>query len=99
MILLAALFLPLLAPQEDAASFSKDARVTAAYYYLLPGAKPEADFLEMEKAGVDIALVDFAGDPRALDPLVAALEALKKQKKDGPRLGVLVKPGAKVDLA
>ncbi|MBV8880223.1 MAG: hypothetical protein JO332_09685 [Planctomycetaceae bacterium] len=98
MSLAVSLLLPLLGLQAEAPSFSKDGRVTAAYYYLLPGAKPETDFLEMEKAGIDVALVDFAGDPQALDPLVAALDALVKQKKETPRLGVYLKPGAKVDL-
>ncbi|HVR85192.1 MAG TPA: hypothetical protein VMU54_12825 [Planctomycetota bacterium] len=93
-----ALVLPLWTPQEEARSFSQEGRLTAAWYYLLPGAKPETDFLEMQKAGIDIALVDFTGDPQALDPLVAALDALVKQKKDVPRLAVIVRPGATVDL-
>jgi hypothetical protein len=92
-------FLLLLAFQDDAASFSKDARLTAAYYSLLPAAKVEADLLEMEKAGLDIVLVDFAGDAAALDPLIAALEALLKQKKEPPKLGLFLKPGDKIDLA
>jgi hypothetical protein len=92
-------FLLLLAFQDDAASFSKDARLTAAYYSLLPAAKVEADLLEMEKAGLDIVLVDFAGDAAALDPLIAALEALLKQKKEPPKVGLFLKPGDKVDLA
>src|SRR5204862_3776989 len=82
MSLAVALLLPLLSLQEAPPSFARDARVTAAVYFLLPGAKPETDFAEMEKAGIDIALVDFPGDPKALDPLVAALDALVARKKD-----------------
>lgn len=89
----------LLLVAQDDASFSKDARVTAAYYSLLPGAKVDADLLEMEKAGLDIALVEFAGDPAALDPLIAALESVEKNKKDPPKLGVYLKPDAKADLS
>lgn len=91
-------FLLLLAFQDDA-SFAKDARVAAAYYSLLPGAKHDADLLEMEKAGLDIALVEFAGDTASLDPLIAALESVEKNKKEPPKLGVYLKPGAKPDLA
>ncbi|HZE96274.1 MAG TPA: hypothetical protein VE981_04570 [Planctomycetota bacterium] len=93
-----ALLLPLLAPQDEA-SFSKDARVSAAYYHLLPGAKSETDFFEMDKAGVDIALVDVNGDDTALIPLIAALEALEKQKKDTPKLGIYLKTGVEADLS
>lgn len=98
MSLALALFLPLLSPQEEATSFTKDARLTAAVYYLLPGAKPETDFLEMEKAGIDIALVDVDGNFQAIDPLVAALDGLVKLKKEVPKLAVFLRPGAKVDL-
>ncbi|HLY75248.1 MAG TPA: hypothetical protein VKU80_14100, partial [Planctomycetota bacterium] len=93
-----ALVLPLWGLQEEARSFSQDSRLAAARYYLLPGAKPETDFLEMERAGIDIALVDWGGEVEALDPLVAALDALVRQKKDVPRLAVYLKPAAKADL-
>jgi hypothetical protein len=92
------LLLALLCLQDEARSFPKDARLTAALYHLLPGAKVDVDVVEMEKAGIDIALVDFAGDPNSLDPLVAALDGLVRQKKEPPRLAVYVNPGAKVDL-
>src|SRR5579872_2969248 len=98
MSLAIASLLALLVPQDEARSFTKDARLTAARYYLLPAAKPQADFLEMERAGIDIALVEFTGDAQALDPLVAALDALVTQKKDVPRLAVFLSPGAKGDL-
>jgi hypothetical protein len=93
-----ALLLSLPAPQAEPPSFAKEARLTAALYYPLPGAKPEVDFAEMEKAGIDIALVDFAGDAKALDPLVAALDLLARQKKEGPKLAAYLSPGAKADL-
>jgi hypothetical protein len=99
MIRAAALLLPLLVAQDGAPSFSKDARLTAALYQILPTAKPESDFAEMEKAGIDIALVVTPADPAALDALVAALDALQKQKKETPRLAIYLDPGAKVDLA
>lgn len=99
MSLAVALLLPLLSPQDPPPSFTKEGRVTAAVYHLLPGARPETDFLEMEKAGIDIALVDFPGDPQALAPLVAALEALVARRKDTPRLAVFLRPGKKPDLA
>lgn len=94
----AALLVLCLAPQEEAPSFTKDARLTAALYYLLPGARPELDVLEMEKAGIDIILVEAPGNPNALDPLVAALDLVAKQKKETPRLAVYVDPGTKADL-
>jgi hypothetical protein len=98
MTLAVAVVLSLLRFQEEARSFTQDSRLTAALYYLLPGAKPETDFLEMEKAGIDIALVDWGGDAGALDPLVAALDALVRQKKDVPKLAIFLKPGATADL-
>ena len=91
--------LPLLALQTEAPSFAKEGRVVVASYQLLPGARPESDFAEMDKAGIDVALVDIKDDPAAVVPLVAALEALVKQRKEGPRLGVLLRPGAKPDLS
>ncbi|HLY08030.1 MAG TPA: hypothetical protein VKW04_01875 [Planctomycetota bacterium] len=98
MIAALALLLPLLAAQEEATSFNKDARLTAALYYLLPGARPEVDVSEMEKAGISIVLVDFPGDPKALDPLLLALDTLVKQKKETPKLAVYLDPGPKTDL-
>lgn len=92
-----ALLLPLLF-QTEAPSFTRDARVTLAVYHLLPGARPETDFLEMDKARIDVALVDVAADPAAVDGLVAALETLVKQKKDTPKLAAFVRPGARPDL-
>ena len=98
MSLSAALLLSLLSAQEEAPSFPKDARLTAALYYPAPASKPEVDVAEMEKAGVDIVLVDLPGDVRALEPLVAALETLSKLKRETPRVGVYLNPGAKADL-
>lgn len=95
-MLLALAFLLL---QDDAASFGKDQRVAAAYYQLLPEANPAVELPEMGKAGVDVALVPFAGDAKALDPLIAALDALEADRKTRPRLGVVVQPGAVPDLA
>ena len=72
MVLAAALLVLL---QDDASSFAPDQRLTAAYYYPGPDAKPAAEFLEMGKAGVEIALVSFPGDAASLDPLIAALDS------------------------
>jgi len=52
----------------------------------------------MGKAGVEIALVAFSGDAASLDPLIAALDDLEKDRKSRPRLGVFVQPGATPDL-
>jgi hypothetical protein len=59
--------LPLLL-QDDASSFTPDQRLTAAYYYLGPDARPAADALEMGKAGVEIAVVAVRATPRASIP-------------------------------
>jgi hypothetical protein len=98
MIRALALFLAL-PLQDEAPSFAKDQRLTAAYYYPGAEAKPAAELLEMGKAGVEIALVAFPGDPAGLDPLIAALDDLEKDRKSRPRLGILVQPGATPDLA
>jgi hypothetical protein len=99
MLLAIALFLPLLSLQDEAPTFGKDQRLTAAYYLAGPETRHAAEFLEMGKAGVDIALVDFKGPADRLDPLIAALDALEKDFKSRPRLGILVQPGAVPDLA
>src|SRR5436190_23237900 len=99
MIRALALFLPLLLPQDEAPTFGKDQRLTAAYYYPGAEAKPAVDFLEMGKAGIEIALVAFLGDAAALDPLIAALDDLEKDRKNRPRLGIFVQPGATPDLS
>lgn len=98
MSLVAALLLPLVALQDDTASFSREARVVVALYTPRPDSKPETDFLEMEKAGIDVALVDFDGKPDSIVPLLAALDLLEKQKKEGPRLAPYLSPGADADL-
>src|ERR1043165_4200392 len=98
MSLAVALLLPLFTLQDAAASFAKDARVAVALYTPLPDSKPETDLLEMEKAGVDVALVDFDGNPDSLGPLLLAFEAIEKRKKEGPRLAVYLKLGKDSDL-
>jgi hypothetical protein len=98
MSLAVALLLPLFSLQDEAASFAKDARVAVALYTPLPDSKPETDFLEMDKAGVDVALVDFDGKAATLDPLILAFEAIAKKKKEGPRLAVYLRPGKDSDL-
>lgn len=98
MSLAVALLLPLLSLQDEAASFAKDARVAVALYTPRADSKPETDLLEMDKAGVDVALVDFDGNPDALDSLVAAFQVLAKQRKEGPRLAPYLKPGKDADL-
>ncbi len=94
-----ALLLPLLSLQDEAVSFAKDARVAVALYTLLPDSKPETDLLEMAKAGVDVALVDFDGKPESLDPLLAAFDVLAKQRKEVPLLAVYLRPGQDADLS
>lgn len=81
------------AAQDDPSSFAKDERIVAAYYDPAPDSRPETDFLEMGKAGVDVALISFPDDPERLAPLVAALEAVEKNIKNPPRLGVFLSPG------
>jgi hypothetical protein len=92
------LLLPLLTLQGEAASFGKDARVAVALYTPRPDSKPETDLLEMIKAGIDVALVDFDGKPDSLDPLLAAADAIARQKKESPLLAVYLKPGKDADL-
>jgi len=91
--------LPLLLGQDDASTFTSEQRLTAAYYTLSPDARPAVDALEMGKAGVEIALVAFQGDAKALDPLIAVLDDLEKDHKSRPRLAPLVQPGATPDLS
>lgn len=98
MSLAAALLLPLLALQDEAASFTREARVALALYSPRPDSKPETDFLEMGKAGVDVALIDFDGKPETLDPLLAALESLAKLKKDAPLLAPYLTDLAAVEV-
>src|SRR5215204_5222431 len=98
MSLAVALLLPLLSLQDEAASFSKDARVAVALYTPRADSKPDTDLFEMDKAGVDVALVDFDGNPDTLDPVIAAYQALAKQRKEGPRLAPYLKPGKDSDL-
>jgi hypothetical protein len=93
------LLLPLVLPQDEAPTFAPDQRLAAAYYYPGAEARPAADFAEMGKAGVEIALVAFPGDPTTLDPLIAALDGLEKERRSRPRLAPLVQPGASPDLS
>jgi len=93
-----ALLLPLLTLQDEAASFAKDARVAVALYTPRPDSKPETDVLELTKAGIDVALVDFDGNPESLHALVAACEERRKDKKEAPLLAVYVRPGKDADL-
>lgn len=76
----------LLSTQGEAPSFGKDQRLAAAYYHLGPDARHAAEFLEMGKAGVDLALVAWQGPPESLDPLIAALDGLEKEDRRRPRL-------------
>jgi hypothetical protein len=99
MIRALALVLPLFLAQDEAPSFTKDQRLTAAYYYPAAESKAASELAEMGKAGVEIALVAFPGDPASLDPLIAALDALEKERQNRPRLGVFVQPGARADLS
>jgi hypothetical protein len=99
MIRALALLLPLLLPQDEAPGFTKDQRLTATYYYPGPQAKPAAELSEMGKAGVEMALVAFQGDAAGLGSLVAALDDLEKDRKNRPRLGVFLQPGATPDLS
>jgi hypothetical protein len=80
------LTIALLLLQEEAPSFGKDQRLAAAYYQLLPDARHEAELLEMGKAGVDLALIAVPAKIEALDPLIAALDALAKDGKKTPKL-------------
>lgn len=89
----------LLLAQDDAASFGKEQRVAAAYYQLSPEPNPAVDFLEMGKAGVDVALVPFGGDAKSLDPLISVLDGLDAERKARPKLAPVVQPGAVPDLA
>jgi hypothetical protein len=99
MMLPLTLALPFVLLQDDGSSFSPDQRLTAAYYYSGSAARPAADALEMGKAGVEIAVVPFHGDAKSLDPLIAALDDLEKDRKSRPRLAPLVQPGATPDLS
>ena len=92
------LLLALPALQDDPPSFGKDQRLAAAYYYSGPETRHAAEFLEMGKAGVEIALVSFQAGPEGLDPLVAALDGLEKESKSRPRLAVFLQPGATLDF-
>jgi hypothetical protein len=89
----------LLSVQDEAPTFGKDQRLTAAVYAAAPSPRHAAEFLEMGKAGVDLALVPFQGPAESLDPLIAALEGLEKEGKRTPRLAPLVQPGTVPDLA
>ncbi|MBI3855652.1 MAG: hypothetical protein HY293_08165 [Planctomycetes bacterium] len=89
----------LTALQDEAPTFGKDQRLTAAIYHSASGTRHAAEFLEMGKAGIEIALVPFEGKAESLDPLVAALEGLEKEGRRTPRLAALVQPGAVPDLS
>lgn len=98
MLRLLALFLALPALQDDPASFGKDQRLVATYYYCAPDTRHAAEFLEMGKAGVEIALVATPADPQLLDALTAVLDGLEKDNKPHPRLGIFLQPGPTFDL-
>src|SRR5262245_21741431 len=85
--------------QQEAPSFGKDQRVTAAVYHFGSDPRHAAELLEMGKAGVEIALIPFAGPAEILVPLVAALDGLEKEGKKFPRLAPLVQPGSVPDLS
>jgi hypothetical protein len=85
--------------QEEAPTFGRDQRLTAAVYQIPSDPRHSAEFLEMGKAGVDIALVPFQGPVESLDPLIAALDGLEKERKRTPRLAPFVQPGAVPDLS
>jgi hypothetical protein len=84
--------------QDDSPSFAKDQRLAATYYYSGPETRHAAEFLEMGKAGVEIALVSFQGGAEGLDPLVAALDGLERDAKARPRLAVFFQPGPTLDF-
>src|SRR5262245_24659289 len=85
--------------QDESPAFGKDQRLTAAVYQIPSDPRHAAEFLEMGKAGVEIALVPFEGPVEKLDPLVAALDGLEKEGKKIPRLAPLIQPGAVPDLS
>ena len=89
----------LLSLQNEAPTFGKDQRLTAAVYHLASDPRHAAEFLEMGKAGVEIALVPFQGPAELLDPLIAALESLEKEGKRTPRLAPLIQPGTVPELS
>lgn len=94
-----ALALALLLLQDEAPAFGKDQRLTAAIYHSASDVRHDAELLEMGKAGVEIALVPFQGPPESLDPLIAALDGLEKEKRKTPQLAPLIQPGASSDLS
>ena len=96
---MAVVFALLLSLQNEASTFGKDQRLTAAVYHLASDPRHAVEFFEMGKAGVEIALVPFQGPADVLDPLVAALDGLAGEGKKIPRLAPLVQPGAVPDLS
>src|SRR5689334_15926777 len=89
----------LLSLQNEAPTFGKDQRLTAAVYQISATPRHTAEFLDMGKAGVEIALVPFQGPADVLDPLLAALDELVKDGKKTPRLAPLIQPGTVPDLS
>src|SRR4030095_2610048 len=85
--------------QDEAPTFGKDQRLTAAVYQISSEPRHAAEFLDMGKAGVEIALIPFQGAAESLDPLIAALEGLEKERKKTPRLAPIVQPGTVPDLS
>lgn len=91
------LTLALLLLQEEAPTFGKDQRLVAAYYHPGADARPAAEFLEMGKAGVDLALVPFPDASETLDLLIAALEGLEKEGRKTPQLAPVTADPAAAD--
>lgn len=89
----------LLSLQVEAPTYGKDQRLTAAVYHLTANPRHSAEFLDMGRAGVEIALVPFQGPAEVLDPLLAALEGLEKEGRKTPRLAPLIQPGTVPDLS
>jgi hypothetical protein len=90
----AALFLLLIVPQDgaylplrekDLASSGKEERLVFAYYYNRDDSVHRRELQEMGRMGVDVALV-LGENPERLASLVQALEALRKEGRDRPRL-------------
>jgi hypothetical protein len=88
----AALAILVLALQEPP-SFGKDERLVAAYYRPGEAESVRAQLLEMAKAGIDVVLPAAASDA-ALAAFGPALDELEKERKDLPRVGLLLETGA-----
>jgi hypothetical protein len=65
-------------------------RLVFASYRLPDPAKAQADLEDLSKAGIDVALVPWPGDPVRLDALVSAARALDVRQVEVPRLAPLL---------